>query len=50
VLAVDLIRAEAGLLGDLDARDIDRERASQDGDQRGRRRARRLDHPLFEAA
>jgi hypothetical protein len=49
-LGVDPIRAEHGLLGELDARDIDRERGSQDGDQRGRARALRLDHPLFEAA
>jgi hypothetical protein len=49
-LGVDLIRAEAGLLGELDALAIDRERAKQDGDQRGRPRALSMDMPQFVAA
>jgi hypothetical protein len=49
-LGVDWVRAAAGILGDLDARDIDQERATQDADQRCRPRGRRPDHPLFEAA
>jgi hypothetical protein len=49
-LGIDLIRAEHGLLGELDALAIDRERAKQDGDQRGRPRALSLDIPQFVAA
>jgi hypothetical protein len=49
-LGVDLVRAEAGLLGDLDACAIDKERAKQDGDQRGRPRAVSLVIPQFVAA
>jgi hypothetical protein len=49
-LGVDLIRAEAGLLGELDALAIHRERGAQDCDQRGRPRALSLDIPQFVAA
>jgi hypothetical protein len=49
-LGVDLIRAEAGILGDLDARAIDIERLELDADRQGRRPAPLPLGPLFEAA
>jgi hypothetical protein len=49
-LGLDLIRAEAGLLGGLTARDIDRERDALDEDRRGRAPARLPVGPMFEAA
>jgi hypothetical protein len=49
-LGVDLIRAEGGFLGDLTARDVDRERAVLDEDRRGRTPAPLPIGPLFEAA
>jgi hypothetical protein len=49
-LGVDWIRAEAGILGDLDARAIDNERLELDADRQGRRPAPLPLGPLFEAA
>jgi hypothetical protein len=49
-LGIDLIRAEAGLLGELDALTVNRERAKQDGDHRGRPRALSPTIPQFVAA
>jgi hypothetical protein len=49
-LGVDLIRAEAGLLGDLDARAVVIERAELDEDRRGRTPAPLPDLPAYEAA
>jgi len=49
-LGIDLVRAEAGCLGELTARDIDAERAELDADQRGRWREPLPDLPMFEAA
>ena len=49
-LGVDLVRAEAGVLGDLDARAIDNERLELDADRQGRRPAPLPLGPLFEAA
>jgi hypothetical protein len=49
-LGIDLIRAEQGLLGDLEARAIDIERAALDEDRRGRSPAPLPAGPLFEAA
>ena len=45
-----MVRAEAGCLGELTARDIDAERAELDADQRGRWREPLPDLPMFEAA
>jgi hypothetical protein len=39
-LAIDWVRAQAGLLGDLTIADVDREHAKLDEDRRGRHRRR----------
>jgi hypothetical protein len=49
-LGVDWVRAEAGILGDLDARAIDIERLELDADRQGRRPAPLPLGPMFEAA